>query len=395
MRRILDYSLLIGVVLAVLAICFFVFKIPDFYPQIVAILASAFLGAGITAWITKSLLKSQQKSEEEKEKNIKIYENKIDVYSDFISKLWDTMKDGNLTEEELRDIRSEVFNRLIFYLGINDIKVLGEKINKITELRKNLQKDEDGKVFNKASGGIITSYSEITEVLRNDINKNNDNATEELSALWRNFALPPILTAVSGKEEMKLNQLSRKDDNAQSITTPATVESLEEPVQNTPNKMEYNQAWHFAMLGDEQLDAIGEGKINELSLLEYEEEWRTNLVKQVGDNDIVFLFRRGGFGYIGAFKPLGWRIFDYNEEKETIHRFNKQEQVVSISDEDVNEFDIYGGRDDGADLCTNLIVEPLKYIPDGVGNPGGVYRRTISRYDASYASTLYEWFSLK
>ena len=54
------YSLLLGIgfVAAILAICFFVFHIPDFWPQLLAIIASAFLGAGATAWITKSLLKN-------------------------------------------------------------------------------------------------------------------------------------------------------------------------------------------------------------------------------------------------------------------------------------------------------------------------------------------------
>ena len=56
------------------------------------------------------------------------------------------------------------------------------------------------------------------------------------------------------------------------------------------------------------------------------------------------------------------------------------------------EIHLAGGRDDGASLCSNLIVEPIKYIPEGVGNPGGVYRRTISRYDAGYVATLLERF---
>ncbi|MBR1466419.1 MAG: hypothetical protein IJ607_08670 [Bacteroidaceae bacterium] len=38
------------------------------------------------------------------------------------------------------------------------------------------------------------------------------------------------------------------------------------------------QAWHFAMFSDIQLEKLKEG-INELSLVEYGEEWRTNQVK--------------------------------------------------------------------------------------------------------------------
>lgn len=72
--------LFIGFLSAVVAICFFIFKIPDFWSQMLAIIASAFLGAGATAWITNTLLNNKQKTEEEKEKNIKVYENKINVY---------------------------------------------------------------------------------------------------------------------------------------------------------------------------------------------------------------------------------------------------------------------------------------------------------------------------
>lgn len=88
MKKVFHISLGVGILAALLAICFFIFHIPDFWPQILAIIASAFLGAGVTAWITNTLLNNKQKSEEEKERNIKIYENKIKVYSQFILKLW-------------------------------------------------------------------------------------------------------------------------------------------------------------------------------------------------------------------------------------------------------------------------------------------------------------------
>ena len=125
------YSLLLGIgfVVAFLAICFFVFHIPDFWPQLLAIIASAFLGAGATAWITKSLLKNQQESEEEKEKNIKVFENKIQVYSEFISKMWKTLEDDTITDEEIRGIRLDIFNKLIFYY--DDIDKLVKKVDGI------------------------------------------------------------------------------------------------------------------------------------------------------------------------------------------------------------------------------------------------------------------------
>jgi len=78
-----SYLLVVGFLTAVLSIAFFVFHLPDFWPQVLAIISSAFLGAGATAWLTNTLLKNQQEGEEAKEKNIRIYEKKLEVYSKF------------------------------------------------------------------------------------------------------------------------------------------------------------------------------------------------------------------------------------------------------------------------------------------------------------------------
>ncbi len=396
MKKVFHISLGVGILAALLAICFFIFHIPDFWPQILAIIASAFLGAGVTAWITNTLLDNKQKSEEEKEKNIKIYENKIAVYSEFISKLWKTMADGYLNDDELRDIRSEVFNKLIFYLGIDDIKKLSDEITSIKDLQPKLSEDKEDK-YSKHSGLLVRSYSEITNILRNDIKKGLDgndtlkNATNELSDLWTNFGIQPVELA---KEKQAFVLVTSQDNNVICPTPLTTEKNNEVPSQDTHNKKGFVQAWHFAMLGDEQIKALDEG-INELSLIEYEEEWRTNLMKQVGENDIVFLFRRGGYGYIGAFRPKGWRIFEYDDDEkpyETIHLFEKENDEIvkeeALVKADVEKYDIYRGIKDTADYCSNLIVEPIIYIPEGVGNPNPVYRRTISRYDAGYAVTL-------
>ena len=143
------------------------------------------------------------------------------------------------------------------------------------------------------------------------------------------------------------------------------------------------------MLGaNEQIAALRNG-INELNLIEYEEEWRTNLIKQVKENDLVFLFRSGGFGYMGVYLILGWRTFQFLEEDKVVETLKIGKNEESITDEtrilsDLKRSDIYHSREDGADFCSSLIVEPLAFAKNGIGNPGGVYRRTISRYDHGY-----------
>lgn len=153
------------------------------------------------------------------------------------------------------------------------------------------------------------------------------------------------------------------------------------------------QAWHFAMFSDIQLEKLKEG-INELSLVEYDEEWRTNQVKQVSEGDIIMLYNRGKAGYVGAFKAIGWRVFYFNENREEIQLFGKDKQEITGDTylADVAKYDIYDGKTDGASFCANIIVEPIAFIPEGIGNPGGVYRRTIAKCDPHYAWLLMEKF---
>lgn len=102
-------------------------------------LMAACLGALLTMFITRMLLRNQSESEEKKEKNVKIYENKIDVYSNFISTMWETLEDEDITNDELRKLRSEVFNKLIFYIKPYRIEAIEECINKMHEAKMNAE----------------------------------------------------------------------------------------------------------------------------------------------------------------------------------------------------------------------------------------------------------------
>ena len=361
-----------GIITAILAICFFVFHVPDFWAQLLAIIASAFLGAGATAWITNTLLKNQQESEEAKEKNIKVYENKIQVYSEFISKMWKTLEDDVITDEEIRGIRSEIFNKLVFYLKKDDIVTLGEKVRSIKSSESSYDVEEKPKDKAKKTADIIECFSEITELLRADVNNNaQTEAKQEISRLWNNFGVQPREIVVAPDKP-----------------TIAASEEMVNPDTSTIQTLDCG-FWHFAMLGaNEQIAALRNG-INELNLIEYEEEWRTNLIKQVKENDLVFLFRSGGFGYMGVYRILGWRTFQFLEEDKVVETLKIGKNEESITDEtrilsDLKRSDIYHSREDGADFCSSLIVEPLAFAKNGIGNPGGVYRRTISRYDHGY-----------
>lgn len=343
-------------------------------------------------------LKKQDETSREREKSIQIHQSKLAAFSKFIGNIWDvnaknTDYDGQgiKISNLLKTIRSQMFHDVIFHIspqGLKEINVIVEKNTK----------------------NPVALCSGITRVIKSeldDIRKDQETIAvsgeayeTELRSLWSTMQERIVEAPCAPTKEFQSahtdisgvpNDVIINDKESQTEILSSTKVVISD--------YGYNQAWHFALWGVEQISAISKWQADgrssvDLSLVEYGETWRTNLLKQVDDGDIVFLFRRGGYGYIGAFKPLGWRVFDFNENIETIHLFYKEEEIVKGDrfELDVKEFDIYGSRDDGADLCANLIVEIVAYQESGVDNPGGVYRRTISRYDSQYAAKLMERF---
>ena len=336
---------------------------------------SACLGAVITIIATRLLLSKQSdqqqalmKKQEDVDKSIKIHEKKIEVYSEFIRAMWNITEDGTLDNKALITLKNQIFNKLIFYLNDNSLKELKGFLEQQTESNK---------------PRVIDFYAQVTNLLRKELNEEDDNTkdnTEQIRDLWN--IINNKIGADNNSEENYLEKSTKTDDTALDTENNTEVEK----------KLDC-QSWHFIMLDPElQLQKLPETK--ELSLIEYNgEEWRTNLVRQVKDGDLVFLFRKGGYGYIGAFRAKGWRIFDIKAKKEEIlEGLNYCEKTGEGYNSDISKYDIYESDVDGADWCANIIVEPIAFKYDGVGNPGGVYRRTISRYYDQYASKLLNMF---
>lgn len=344
-------------------------------------LTAACLGAFITMIITRMLLKNQSASEEEKEKNIRIYENKIKVYSNFISTMWKTLEDEEVTEEELRILRSEIYNELIFYISPYKINALKACVDAMFAAKEKVEKNDSN--IGALTKEYTLQFSNITKILREDLNgisssnDTNEENAEQILKLWTSFKILPTEDVVP----TPVSPAIQTTDTLQEIKT----EEIEAPQEKSTS---FNgQFWHFNMWGYDQLRALKQGKY-ELSLVEYGESWRTNLVRKVKTGDIVFLFRRGGWGYIGAYRVLGYRVMDFDSNTEQIVLNGKAETKNPIPENDIIEYDYYKSKEDGADLCTNIIVEQLAYYDNGVSYPGGVYRRTISRYDYGYGKIL-------
>lgn len=333
-------------------------------------LITAFVGVVLSALATLVLLNGQTKDEEEKERKLKLYNAKLEIYSDFVSSMYETLRDNQITEEEFINLRTKLLGKVCFY--INNKEVL-ECITKELDSVKRYDNND----------AMAKAFAVITSILQKDLREEEWSDTKgNVLELYRKF---DEISDNTNKEASFIPNVSSEEKSLREVG-----------VENTPERLE-QQTWHFIMLDDTQLDRLKTG-FNELSLIEYGEDWRTNLVKEVGKNDVVMLFRRGGYGYVGAYRAIGWRVFDFEKKQEEIWMFEgKSPQIISGDqyDKDVKGFDIYKSEGDGATTCANIIVEPIAFVENGVGNPGGVYRRTISRYDSHYAWLLKKRFQEK
>jgi len=327
---------------------------------IVAII-SAVIGVVLTAFAISIQLKQQSDSEAQKDKDVKIFEKKISIYTAFTSKIWemvyafDVENDTNKLAKKYDELKVICFDQLVFFLNPVETKNLAKIIAKIDTT--------------KPIDYNLPHICKITNILQNSLdnkhkdNKHKDSKHEDSKHEDESF-LKDLYNAfdkkdIEIKEEKKIEKTEEKENTIS--------DEQQQPVQNIT-------FWHFNMWGDEQLKTFEKGKWV-LNLIEYGEDWRTNLLKQVRSNDVVFLFRRGGHGYIGAFKVIDKKILDDNGYKNNTY-----------TQEDISTFDIYNALadEDGATLVSNLIVEPIAYNFKGVGYYT-VRRRTIERINDTEA----------
>jgi hypothetical protein len=277
----------------------------------------ALTGVFITVIITAFLLRGQTEGDEKREKNVKEFKQKIQTYSEFIRKMWAMFDDDNVTDKELKALRTECFQRLVFYLGSKQIREMAGEIERI--------RDSDD------SDAATIAAGRITHILRQSLYHINKN------------------------EQMN----DKKGDLITLFNSFVKKEPAEEGASGPPIKNGISY-WHFSMLDVAlQIRAFEQwNKSDEawaLALIEYGQVWRTNLIKQVKPNDVIFLLKRGGSGYIGAFRVT-------NPPCEILDA----EKVRDYSSRHREKYDIYEGLSDGATLCSNILVKPIAYNCKGV-----------------------------
>lgn len=95
-KNLLLYTVVAGCLICIIAILFNVFTDMELPGRIMA----AILGVVITATITQVLLQGQTKKEGILKKESKVFEEKLKIYQDFLTTLYEVVKDRKLTEDE-------------------------------------------------------------------------------------------------------------------------------------------------------------------------------------------------------------------------------------------------------------------------------------------------------
>lgn len=275
----------VGIFAALLAICFFVFQVPEFYPQVLAIIASAFLGAGVTAWITNTLLDNKQRSEETKEKNIKIYGEKLRIYQDFLKCLYDVIKDGEVTDEEAIRLQFQT-SYITMHTKSEHIKVIAQQVKSIVS---DLKEDNNARLM-QCLFAIVEEFkkelysSELTEEDRRNI----EEAVESFGS---------IMDAVEVKQEEIDNNDSDNENNAN------LAQNLNEFVEALHNRIENRLGQWIFKAGD-----CSNGINVDLRMKGHEDDARVIISYEDGNREQYFQVHLEHDDSHEAYKHMKWKF---------------------------------------------------------------------------------------
>lgn len=152
---------------------------------------AAVLGVIITAVITMILLKGQSDDDVKREREAKIFEEKLRIYQDYLHTLCDVIKDHSLSDE--KKIRLEFQTS---YVAMHcDSKYIATVSNAVKELIKYCCPDEDNEKSNRKGKSdspdpLLDNLFCIVEAFRNDLypNKNFEFDYEHKLNTLRNFS---------------------------------------------------------------------------------------------------------------------------------------------------------------------------------------------------------------
>jgi hypothetical protein len=209
-------------ILFIISLSIFIFgtlyqnELPKFVEQI----NNSSIGAILMAIITVLLLSQQSSSEEVKERNVKVFEKKSEVFNNFIEQLWAVWEDRTVSLEELNGLIKIVAKNIIPYAKPETSKSILQELNKIAD---KINFDKSDNTDETTTKQIQNSIFSIINTIANEMGlggKIDEYTAKELVAL-ENRVLPVlnkknfsqrISKLVSEKSGYKLCDFILEDD---------------------------------------------------------------------------------------------------------------------------------------------------------------------------------------
>lgn len=135
---------------------------------------SALAGAVVTAIITMFLLLGQTSNEEKKERNAKIFEEKLRIYNEFLQKLCQVVSDMEISKEEEIILEFQVA-QIAMHTSTDSINTISEQINTIISGIKT-KENLNGEMLNELFAIADTFYKELYG-RENEIDENSRDVT--------------------------------------------------------------------------------------------------------------------------------------------------------------------------------------------------------------------------
>lgn len=188
-------SRLFVVLLTLLAISLSIFIFGMIYqnelPKLVEEINNSTIGGILTAIITVLLLQGQTASEEEKERSVKVFEEKSQKFNEFTNELWKIWEDRSVSLEELTVLMKSVAQNIIPYAKPENSQKILASLNKIADKATPNQSDSNNEhITNEIQREIFA----IINILSDEIGLGgtiNDSMRTDLDKLEKkNYALP-------------------------------------------------------------------------------------------------------------------------------------------------------------------------------------------------------------
>jgi hypothetical protein len=123
---------------------------------------AAFLEAVVTAVLTVILLSGQSAAEEVKERNVKVFEMKSEIFQNYIDTIWKIWEDSIVSKEEYLELTTTYYKTLMIYLKKKSLKQIGESLIKMGEC---LENDNPANHYSTLRNCIFTIINTLSKEL--------------------------------------------------------------------------------------------------------------------------------------------------------------------------------------------------------------------------------------